>query len=259
MVEIGEDAMSTPLKSLKWYRELADKKGRLKAGVFLAEGDKAIRQIMAEHPDEITEILAIEEPPPAYRNYPIRLVNESQFRYISSTRTPQGIMAVVRIPAGVYSYQLPRDKGSRILLLEDIQDPGNVGTLIRTAAAFDYSGVILTENCADPLSPKCVQATAGTVLSVWLRRTAQYAELAGSLRQEGYILVAAELKGTDEPSIMPRQEKLLLALGNEAAGLSKEILSMADYRVRIPTAPEKAESLNVAVCGAILMYLSYRK
>ena len=259
MAEIGEDAMSTPIKPLKWYRELADKKGRLKAGAFLAEGDKVIRQIMAGHPDEISEILAIEEPPPAYRSYPVRLVTESQFKYISSTRTPQGIMAVIRIPASVYSAQLPKDAGNRILLLEDIQDPGNVGTLIRTAAAFDYSGVILTENCADPLSPKCIQATAGTVLSIWLRRTAQYAELVGSLRQDGYVLIAAELKGTDEPSIMSRQEKLLLALGNEAAGLSKEILGMADYRVRIPTVLEKAESLNVAACGAILMYLSSGK
>jgi TrmH family RNA methyltransferase len=214
---------------------------------------------MAAHPDEITEILTVEEPPTAYRHYPARLVTETQFRYISSTRTPQGIMAVVRIPADVYTDHLPQDIGNRILLLEDIQDPGNVGTLIRTAAAFDYSGAILTENCADPLSPKCVQATAGTLLSVWLRRTAQHAELIRSLRQNGYVLIAAELKGSDEPSIMSRQKKLLLALGNEAKGLSKEILGMADYRVRIPTMPEKAESLNVATCGAILMYLSSRR
>ena len=259
MVEIREDAMSTPLKSLKWYRELADKKGRLNTGFFLVEGDKAIRQVMAAYPDEITEILSVDEPPTAYRHYAVRLVTESQFRYISSTRTPQGIMAVVRIPADVYTDRLPQGTGNRILLLEDIQDPGNVGTLIRTAAAFDYSGVILTENCADPLSPKCVQATAGTLLSVWLRRTAQYPELVRSLRQNGYILIAAELKGSDEPSVLSRQKKLLLALGNEAKGLSKIILDQADYRVRIPTIPEKAESLNVAACGAILMYLSSEK
>jgi TrmH family RNA methyltransferase len=259
MARIGEDAMPTPLKPLKWYRELAGKKGRLEAGAFVVEGYKAIRQIIAYHPEEITEIMAIEEPPPVFRHYPARLVTESQFRYISRTRTPQGIMAIVRIPEGVYSPRLPQETGSRILLLEDIQDPGNVGALIRTAAAFDYSGLILTENCADPLSPKCVQATAGTVLSVWLRRTAQYMELVGSLRQDGYVLIAAELKGTDEPSILSRQKKLVLALGNEAAGLSQGILDMADYRVRIPTVPEKAESLNVAACGAILMYLSSRK
>lgn len=247
--------MLAPLKPLKWYKELAGKKGRLNAGAFSVEGDRAIRQIMSVHPDEITEIIAIEEPPPAYRDYPVRLVTESQFRYISSTKTPQGIMAVVRTPEDIYSARLPQDAGKRILLLEDIQDPGNTGTLIRTAAAFDFSGVILTENCADPLAPKCVQSTAGTVLSVWLRRTAQYLELVRSLRRDGYSLIAAELNGFDESSAL-KQEKLLLALGNEAAGLTQAVLDEADYRLRIPTARDKAESLNVAACGAILMYLS---
>ncbi len=247
--------MTAQLKPLKWYKELAGKKGRLEAGAFAVEGDRAIRQIMNVHPDEITEILAIDEPPDACRGYPVRRLTESQFRYVSSARTPQGIMAIVRIPEGIYSARLPQDPGKRILLLEDIQDPGNTGTLIRTAAAFNYSGVILTGKCADPLSPKCLQSTAGTVLSLWLRRTGQYLEMARSLRKEGYRLIAAELKGKAEISVL-QQEKLLLALGNEGAGLSEALLEEADYRLRVPTAREKAESLNVAVCGAILMYLS---
>ncbi|MBA7657483.1 23S rRNA (guanosine-2'-O-)-methyltransferase RlmB [subsurface metagenome] len=250
--------MLAPLKPLKWYKELSDKKGRLKGGAFIVEGDKAIRQIMSVRPDEITEIISIKEPPAAYRHYSARLVTESQFRNISSTRTPQGIMAVVRIPESIYSARLPEEAGNKILLLEDIQDPGNVGTLIRTAAAFGFSGVIMTENCADPLAPKCVQSTAGTVLSVWLRKTAQYLELVRSLRQGGYNLIAAELNGTAEPSVL-KQEKLVLALGNEASGLSKTVMDEADHRLRIPTAREKAESLNVAACGAILMYLSSEK
>ncbi len=245
-----------PLKSLKWYRELEERKGRLEAGAFLVEGDKAIRQIVAGHADAIIEILAMDEPPPVYRDYPVRLVNASQFRYISSTQTPQGILAVVRLPADIYSARLPRDIGNRILLLEDIQDPGNTGTLIRTAAAFGFSGVIMTENGADPLSPKCVQATAGSVLSVWLRRTKDYLELAKALEKEDYTLVAADLAGTAGPEVLHGQKKLLLALGNEAAGLSKGLLDMANLRVRIPVAKEKVESLNVAACGAILMYLS---
>jgi RNA methyltransferase, TrmH family len=259
MVETGNNAVSTPPKSLKWYRRLADKKGRLDAGMFLVEGEKAIRQVIAAQADAVTEILAVKEPPPFFQRYPQRLVSPSEFQYISSTQTPQGIMAVVRQPADIYNPALPRNPGRRILLLEDIQDPGNAGTLIRTAAALNYDGVILTESSADLLSPKCVQATAGTVLSVWLRRTAQYLELARGLRQDGYAIIAAELKGKDEPSILSRQEKLVLALGNEAAGLSPELLAMSDFRVRIPTVPEKAESLNVAACGAILMYLSAGK
>ena len=248
--------MSTLLKPLRWYKKLATKKGRLEAGTFLVEGDRAIKQIIASHPEEIIEILTVEEPLPVYRNYRVRLLTESQFLSICITRTPQGSMAVVNMPADIYSDYLPEDAGNKILLLEDIQDPGNVGTLIRTAAAFDFSGVIMTENCADPLSPKCVQATAGTVLSVWLRRTIHYLELAVALRKDGYTLIATELNGIAEPSIISSQSKILLALGNEAAGLSKALLSTADYRLRIPTIREKVESLNVAACGAIFMYLS---
>ncbi len=248
--------MQARQKPLKWYRELADKKDRLEAGAFIVEGDKAIRQVATGHPDAILEILAVAEPPPFFRKYPARLVTSSQFQYVSSNQTPQGILAVVRLPADVYTTRLPGDTGDKILLLEDIQDPGNTGTLIRTAAAFDFSGIIMTENGADPLSPKCVQATAGSILSVWLRRTKDYLEMAEELKNKNYPLVAADLAGDTGPEVLRGREKLLLALGNEAAGLSRPLLDTADYRLRIPVDREKAESLNVAACGAILMYLS---
>jgi len=248
--------MSTPLKPFKWYRRLATKKGRLEAGAFIVEGTRSINQIISNHPDEIIEILTIEEPLPVYSNYVVRLVTESQFRYICQTKTPQGVMAAVRIPVDIWSDCLPDDIGNTILLLEDVQDPGNVGTLIRTAAAFNFSGAIMSENCADPLSPKCVQATVGTVLSIWLRRTTNYLELISALRKGGYTIAATDLNGMEEPALLSRQSKLLLALGNEAAGLSIAMLNLADYRLRIPTIQEKAESLNVATCGAICMYLS---
>jgi TrmH family RNA methyltransferase len=250
--------MSASLKPIRWYKELAEKKGRLEAGAFLVEGDKAIRQIMNIRPDDIIEIIYTEEPPALYRRYPRRHVNERQFNSISSVKTPQGIMAVISLPEGIYSASLPENAGNKVLLLEDIQDPGNTGTLIRTAAAFGFSGIIMTENCADPLSPKCIQSTAGTVLSVWIRRTAQYPELVRSLRKNGYSLIAADLKGKAGPSVLKR-EKLILVLGNEAAGISKVLLDEADHRIRIPIEPEKAQSLNVGVCGAILMYLSTGK
>ena len=248
-----------PLKPLKWYQKLATKKGRLEAGAFLVEGDRAIRQLISSHPQEIIKLITVKELPPVYRNYSQRIVTDSQFRSICLTRTPQGPIAVVRLPLGTYSDHLPENIGNRLLLLEDIQDPGNVGTLIRTAAAFGFSGVILTEKCADPLSPKCVQSTAGAVLSVWLRRTGRYLELAEALKKGGYFLVAADLNGAGDPAVLGSQNKLLLALGNEASGLSKAMLNTSDYRLRIPTDRRKAESLNVAACGAVCMYLSSRE
>ncbi|MFC2007579.1 TrmH family RNA methyltransferase [Chloroflexota bacterium] len=247
---------TTPLKPLKWYKTLASRKGRREADAFIVEGERSIRQIIGSHPEAIIEIVTVAEPLPVYRNYEVRRVNESQFNAISPTRTPQGIMAIVRQPPDTYSSRMPADTGTKILLLEDIQDPGNVGALIRTAAAFAFSGVILTEKCADPLSPKCVQSTAGAVLSVWLRRVTHYLELVQSLHKGGYAVAAAELNGVDDPSILSRQEKLVLALGNEASGLTNSILNESDYRINIPTTREKAESLNVAACGAICMYLS---
>ena len=248
--------MSTPLKPLKWYHDLATKKGRSETGAFAVEGHRAIEQIITGHPESIIEILADQEPEPVFRGYPLRKLTRSQFLSISNTKTPQGILAVVKLPEEIYSDCLPEDCGNKVLLLEDIQDPGNAGTLIRTAAAFDFSGIIMTEKCADPLSPKCVQATAGSVLSVWIRRTQKYAGLAQSLKDKGHYVVAADLAGTEDTSVMSRKEKLLLALGNEASGLSKNILDMANFRMRLPTNQQKAESLNVAACGAVCMFLS---
>lgn len=248
---------SSTLKPLKWYRNLATRKGRLEAGAFLVEGDKAIEQIVRTSPDEILELLSTDKLPSHFRNYPSRLLTENQLHYISSTKTPQGTLAVVRLPMDAYADQLPVRTGDRILLLEDVQDPGNVGTLIRTAVAFGFDGAIFTEHCADPFSPKCVQSTTGTVLSLWMRRTSRYLVILEELRQSSYALVAADVDGLDDPSVLRRESRLVLALGNEASGLSNSVLSMSDHKVRIPTAREKAESLNVAACGAIFMYLSY--
>jgi RNA methyltransferase, TrmH family len=250
--------MTTPQKPLKWYRELAEKKGRLSAGVFLVEGEKTIRQIMGNHPEAVLEVVSINELPPDFRKYPVHQVSESQFSYISNAQTPQGIAAVVKLPSNTYTTRLPANIGDKILLLEDIQDPGNTGTLVRTAAAFDFSGVILTDKCADPFSPKVVQATAGAVLSLWIRTTMQYLELIDSLRAKDYTLITAELGGRDGMGAL-QQKRFMLALGNESSGLSIKCREMADYHVGIPIAREKAESLNAAVCGGILMYLSSTK
>jgi TrmH family RNA methyltransferase len=252
------DERTYPLKPIKWYKDLADREHRKTAHAFLVEGERVIGQIIAIRPHAIKEILSTQEPSPIYSKYPQRQVTESQFKSFSTTQTPQSVAAVVRLPMDTYSSNLPDAAGNKILLLEDVQDPGNVGTLIRTAAAFGYSGAILTDKCADPFSPKCLQSTAGAVLSIWIRRTRNYLNLIDELKSSGHILVAMDLRGLDEISALQGREKILLALGNEAAGLSQSLLDTSDFRVRIPLIEEKAESLNVASCGAICMYLSCR-
>ena len=244
------------LKPLAWYKNLNSHKGRAEARAFLVEGERAVKQIADFHSNEIIEILSTARMSSLLPKLPLRVITEKQIATISSTRTSQGIVAVVRLPARVYSDELPSSPGPRILLLEDVQDPGNVGTIIRTAAAFGFSGLIMSEKTADPFSAKAVQSTAGSILSLWIRRTENYLKLAGSLSGNGYKLVAADLNGKSDASILQGISRLVLALGNEASGLGSALLSTADYRIRIPVNREKAESLNVAACGAILMYLA---
>jgi TrmH family RNA methyltransferase len=248
-----------PLKPIQWYKDLAAREGRIEARAFLVEGTRAMNQIMGNNPHEIIEILSTEDLPPAYMDYKVRIVTERQLHSISSTKTPQSTIAVVRMPLDIYSEHFPDTPGAKILLLEDIQDPGNTGTLIRSAVAFGFSGAILTEKCADPLSPKCVQSTAGTVLSLWIRRGPHYLEFIDKLKHAGYSVVAADLRGREDTTVLQKQGKLMLVLGNEASGLSESVLNAADYRLKIPIAQGKAESLNVAACGAICMYLSCQK
>ncbi len=260
----NEDIMSppphhqkVPLPPIKWYKKLATKKGRIEAGAFLIEGPRSISQITSGFPQEIIEIVISDDHlATPYVNYPCRIVTETQFNSIANTKTPQGIIAVVRLPADIYSDELPRDIGSKVLLLEDVQDPGNVGTIIRTAAAFGFNGIILSEKCADPVSPKCVQSTAGAVMSIWIRRTSDYLCLAESLKEQGHRLVVADINGSERPTILNRKGDLVLALGNESIGPSESLLNLADNIVCVPIDNQKVESLNVAVCGAVCMYLS---
>ncbi len=242
------------MKPLSWYRDLRDPRNRRQNGCFLVEGPRAIEQLHLCAPREIVEILAAESfaGDAARFGCPVRSLSNRQFSSIVSAKTPQGIAAVVRIPEGTYGDCLPENPGSRLLLLEGIQDPGNVGTIIRTASAFDFSGIALSSECADPFSPKAVQASAGSVLSVWLRQSAGCLDLARNLQQRGFSLVAATLTGTPVKDYRA-DGPLVIMLGSEGAGLSKELLEVADMTVTIPINREKVESLNVAVAGAILM------
>jgi TrmH family RNA methyltransferase len=229
-------------------------KGREKSGVFFVEGPKILQQIMATNPGAVKEILVDETSD--YRHfYPgdVRMLTSRQFQSITMNKTPQGVAGIIAIPEDIFSVALPDQAGERVLLLEEIQDPGNIGTLIRTAAAFNFSGVVLSETCADPFAPKAVQASAGAVLSVWIRRTKRYFSLVDTLRSQGFFLAAADIDGENN-FIGSGVKKVLLALGNEGNGLSQRIRAQADAVFRISYNDKAIESLNVAVAGAISMY-----
>jgi RNA methyltransferase, TrmH family len=243
------------LKPLSWYKNLSDARGRRESGRFLVEGRRAIEQIKIVAPESVEEILVTDKLSDEFKNYscPVRVLTERQFKTVCTSKTPQGAAAVVKIPEKSYSDELPSQTGNRILLLEGVQDPGNVGTLVRTAAAFDFGGVVLSGSCADPFSPKAVQASAGAVMSVWVRRTACYIDCAEGLKRRGFLLIAADVRG-DRMLKEETGSHYVIMLGNEGAGLSNKLLTLANRKVRIPMNNRNVESLNVAVSGALLMF-----
>jgi RNA methyltransferase, TrmH family len=243
------------LKPLAWYKSLHDPKSRREENAFLVEGLRAVSQINLVSPASIIELVVPEnDTSPENIRCPVRIVTLSQFRGICASTNPSGPLAVVAVPEGGYSSSLPQKPGSRVLVLEDIQDPGNVGALIRSAAAFDFDGVVLSEKSADPFGPKAVQASAGSVLSVWLRRTKDCREMIMALVQTGYCCIAADVNGT-EPLQPVHADKLMLIVGNEGNGISKETLSCAQRVVKIPMNGKKVESLNAATSGGLCMYV----
>jgi RNA methyltransferase, TrmH family len=244
------------LKPLSWYKALSDARERRANGRFLVEGRRAIEQIKVVSPESIEEIIVTDELLDEFKNYscPVRVLTERQFKTVCTSKTPQGVAAVVKIPEKSYSDELSSQAGDRILLLEGVQDPGNVGTLIRTAAAFDFNGIILNESCAGPFSPKAVQASAGAVMSVWVRRTDRYLKMAGDLKERNCKLVAADVRGEPLTKGFSLPGLFCLMLGSEGEGLSENLLALADQRIRIPMNDRNVESLNVASAGAIMMY-----
>ena len=161
---------------------------------------------------------------------------------------------MITLPRDCLSSKLPAQYGRKILILDEIQDPGNVGTLIRSAAAFNFDGILLSGGCADLFSPKAIQASAGSILSLWIRRTSHYFSLCMKLKKEGFRIIAADIDGNSKSAIHGGG-KVALVLGNEAIGISDKVLKLADTVFRIPHTNQSVESLNVAAAGAICMYL----
>ena len=154
---------------------------------------------------------------------------------------PQGILAVCALPEPA---EFSADK--KYIFLDRIQDPGNLGTILRTAAAFGLDGLIYNKGCADVFSPKTVRASMGAVFTLGLLPL-EIKELPGHI-------IAADLRGLPLDSARVAGG-FVLAIGSEGQGLSAEVLQRADQKICLPLHKDKAESLNVEVAAGILMYL----
>jgi len=167
---------------------------------------------------------------------------------ISDTEEPQGIFAVISIPSA------EKITGDFAIALDRVQDPGNVGTIIRTAAWFGIRSLILGEGTADPYAPKTVRATQGAIFDVNVECGANLLTRLKSLRAESWRVVATTLESNAKPLYdFKFQKKTVLLFGSEAHGISKEILDIADEKIAIPRFGF-GESLNVAASAAVVLY-----
>lgn len=180
------------------------------------------------------------------------LITDSLFHEISETMTPQGAMGLVR--TAEYTLESIIEKpGVSLLLLEDIRDPGNLGTIIRTAEGAGITGIILNSSCVDIYNPKVIRSTMGSIFRVPFCRVKDFYGTIGQLRERGIGVFAAHLSGEPYDTEGCFVNSCAILIGNEANGLSADASALADNLIRIPM-EGKVESLNAAVAAAILMY-----
>lgn len=233
----------------KYIQSLGQKKHRDEEGRFIAEGPKIIDELLQSVPGMIEEIYANEDWVEANRQktgvIEVGVVDDNELKRISQLKTPNKVLAVVR---KLFVDETPVVHGRLSLVLDTIQDPGNLGTIIRLADWYDISQIICSTDCADVYNSKVVQASMGSIARVHVI----YEELPGWLERHRDIPVyAMMLNGKDIDELGKLKEGLIL-IGNESKGISDDVAAFASERITIGR-KGKAESLNAAIATAIVL------
>lgn len=234
-------------------------KARKEQQVFLVEGIRMFREI----PDRDLEKAYVT---PAWVDYlpedwiegsQYEILSESVYGEISDTRTPQGILAIVRQHTCKREELLGHGTIPCILVLENIQDPGNLGTMIRTAEGAGMTGIMMSKDTVDIYNPKVVRATMGAIFRMPLYYAENLSEEVTWLKEQGIRCYAAHLKGKDFYEYDYRQPCGFL-IGNEGNGLTEALAAQADVYIKIPMAGQ-VESLNAATAATVMMYETLRQ
>lgn len=233
-------------------RNLARKSYRIEAGRFIAEGQRAVEQMIRNARVEVETILtdgrAVDS-----GSIPVISLNKDAFSEISDTESSQGVIAVCRIPSPL-SVNAICSKPGVLIALDAIQDPGNLGTLVRTAAWFGAAGILIGTGTTDLFQPKVVRSTAGATGMIPYgsgTMTFMLDEAAASGRE---ILILDGGAGSISLNEVHPSQNAVIVIGNEGNGVSDEVLALPFQRVRIPGYPDHVESLNAAIAGSIALY-----
>lgn len=247
-------------KQIKQIIQLNTKaKARKKAGLFAVEG---IKMFLEAPEEQIAEVYAAEsfynseegQQVLLQKKKECQVVSDKIFSQVCDTLTPQGILTLVRFPEWreeqVFS---DKEKTPLILVLDTIQDPGNLGTMIRTGEGAGLTGVVMNKETVDIFNPKTIRATMGSIYRIPFLVTEDLPAVIEKMKERGICTYAAHLKGEKDFYREELQGPTAFFIGNEGNGLSQEVASLADRYVKIPMEGQ-VESLNAAIAASVMMY-----
>lgn len=243
---------------IKHIKKLKDKKYRDESNEYIIEGVKLIEEAVKENA-KIKKIIVCEDTTKTYEiptnimleiaKYECIYVTEKIFASITQVTNPQGIMAIIEKNTENQEIDFTQDI---IVALDDVQDPGNLGTILRTVDSIGLNQIIVSKGTADAFNPKVVRSTMGAIFRVKIIEVENLAQAIKEMRKHHFKLMVTSLQ-TDNSIYDIDFNKKIIVIGNEANGVSKEIQDMADEKAKIPMLG-RTESLNASVAAGIVMY-----
>lgn len=234
-------------------------KAREEEGVFLTEGIRMFREVPGKQLKELyvsesfykkqKELITEISNRSAVR---AEVLSDTVYSYVSDTKTPQGVLCVVKqkicLPMEVWSKE-----GQHILVLDNLQDPGNLGTIIRTAEGAGVTGIIMSSDCVDVYNPKTIRSTMGSVYRMPFAYADNLTEVIKDMKDKGIHVFAAHLDGEKNYDEEDYHLPCAFLIGNEGNGLREEVADCANYFIKIPMQGQ-VESLNAAIAASVLMF-----
>ncbi|HAK61175.1 MAG TPA: RNA methyltransferase [Nitrospiraceae bacterium] len=253
-------------KTIKYLHSLLEPKHRKKEGVFLVEGIKMVGEALRE-PGRVRLFVAAPSLPAGKgrllleraetQSVEILWISERLTGALSESKTPQPVMAVVSMKE--YAEEaLVKPNPGLFVITHELQDPGNLGTIIRTAEAVGAAGVAVTQNTADPYNARAIRASMGSILRMPVVRLNDLHDCIGKYKQWGFQTVALAISGSTPHLDLDLRKPTTVIVGQEGGGLPEDIVQRVDYRVRIPMSPT-IDSLNVATASAVILYEALRQ
>ena len=251
---------STSNQQIKNLLQLQKKsKVRKEQGIFVVEGVRMFREAPADWiiKTYVSQEFLKKEEASVLKGREYEIVEDRVFKTMSDTMTPQGILAVVKQPSNNLETLLDAP-APFFMVLENIQDPGNLGTILRTAEGAGVTGILMSRDTVDIFNPKTIRSTMGSVYRVPFLYVEDICETVRELKNKGICTYAAHLKGTGSYDEQDYTKGTAFLIGNEGNGLTDQLADLADTYIRIPMYGQ-LESLNAAVASAVLMYETQRQ